>query len=109
VTTTATRLHCAGTTGFTQSGWGFVPVPCHTERGLRSYQTKAGPVAYCARHEAEVRRQYAEVEPVWPGDVAESADPVTAAKGWTEHTHFDDRDATLRDCPACDELVDKYA
>jgi hypothetical protein len=87
--TTAIRLHCAASTGMEPAGWGFVPVPCHTERGLRSYQTKAGPVAYCARHEAEVRRQYAEAEPRWPGDVPESADPVTAAKaytdaGWTE-------------------------
>ncbi len=25
------------------------------------------------------------------------------------HTHFDDRDALDADCPACDQLVEKYA
>jgi hypothetical protein len=89
--TVATRPVCEAVTGARAGEWGFEPVTCTQSVGLVSFTDAVGTTHHaCARfgHLASVTRRFG--EPVWPGDL-----PV-------EHSHFDDRDANLVECPACE-------
>lgn len=75
-------LTCEGRTGVEPGPFGFVPVHCQRRIGvLRWVDAQGTEHAGCAAH---VRELEARFPMAWPGDLPEQADPVTAAKGWTD-------------------------
>lgn len=75
---------CSARIGWVSSRYGFEALHCTQRVGLRHFESLFGTVWYCSvnGHEANVRRQFAEVEPV----TVET--PLTRQSwsdaGWTE-------------------------
>lgn len=72
---------------------------CSQTVGLQRWHDTSGHEhAACSRHLVSMQSRWTP-EPAIPGVYVS----VTEADAlWPVHTHFDDRDANLADCPACD-------
>ena len=99
---------CEAIVGRTPGEWGFVPVTCGQSVGLVTLMDAAGITHHaCARfgHREQLVRRFGETvlpEEPDPIDLAKWTADWTATDAGYSHTHFDDRDANLVECPACD-------
>lgn len=85
---TATRATCEERIGERAGDFGMEPVLCSQVVGVRQWYDSEGALhAACALHSGSMVRRFPEAdppEPKWLHEQPEYADPITAAKSWTD-------------------------